>query len=63
VDILILLRRGKKIPMERVTETEFREKTEGMTIQRLPQLWIHPIKKKIKPRHFADANKILLTGD
>jgi hypothetical protein len=38
VDTLILLRRGNKIPMEGVTETE------GMTIQRLPHLVIHPIK-------------------
>jgi hypothetical protein len=39
----ILLRRGNKIPMEGVTETKFREETEGMTIQRLPKLGIHPI--------------------
>jgi hypothetical protein len=43
VDTLILLRRGNKIPMERVTETKFRAKTEGMIRQRLPQLGIHPI--------------------
>jgi hypothetical protein len=37
VDTSILLRRGNKIPMEGVTETE------GMTIQRLPHLGIYPI--------------------
>jgi hypothetical protein len=36
VDAVILLRRVNKIPMERVTETKFREETEEMTIQRLP---------------------------
>jgi hypothetical protein len=43
VDTLILLRRGNKIPMEGVTETKFRVETEGMTIQKLPHLGIHPI--------------------
>ena len=42
-DTLILLRRGNKIPMEGVTETKFGAETEGMTIQRLPHLGIHPI--------------------
>jgi hypothetical protein len=31
-DTLILLRRGNKIPMERVTESKFRAETEGRTI-------------------------------
>ena len=31
-----LLRMGNKIPMEGVTETKFRDETEGRTIQRLP---------------------------
>ena len=39
----ILLRRGNKIPMERVTQTKFGAETEGTTIQRLPYLGIHPI--------------------
>ena len=41
VDTLIFLRRGYKTPMEGVTKcgTEIK----GMTIQRLPHLWIHPI--------------------
>jgi hypothetical protein len=29
--------------MEEITETKFRAVTEGMTIQRLPYLVIHPI--------------------
>jgi hypothetical protein len=43
VDTLIFLRRGNKIPMERVTETECGAETEEMTIQRLTYLEIHPI--------------------
>jgi hypothetical protein len=43
VDTLILFRRGNKIPMEGVTETKIRAKTEGITIQRLPHLAIYPI--------------------
>jgi hypothetical protein len=43
VDTSILLRRGNKIPMEGVTETTFRAETEGMTVQKLPHLGIHPI--------------------
>jgi hypothetical protein len=43
VDNLILLRRGNKIPTERVTETLCGAQTEGMIIQRLPHLVIHPI--------------------
>jgi hypothetical protein len=31
-----LLKMGNKIPMEGVTETKFRDETEGRTIQRLP---------------------------
>jgi hypothetical protein len=43
VDISILLRRGNKIPMEGVTETKCGADTEGMAIQKLPHLGIHPI--------------------
>jgi hypothetical protein len=43
VDTLVLLRRGNNISMEGVTETWYETKTEGMTIQRLPCLGIHPI--------------------
>ena len=42
-DTLVLIRRGNKIPMEGVTETKCGAETEGMTIQRLPHLGIHPI--------------------
>jgi hypothetical protein len=45
VDTSILLRRGNNIPMEGITETKFRAETEGMTIQRLLHLGIHPINK------------------
>jgi hypothetical protein len=43
VDTLFLLRMGNKIPMEGVTETKLRAKTEGKTIQRLPHRGIHSI--------------------
>jgi hypothetical protein len=43
VDTSILPRKGNKIPMEGVTETTCRAETEGMTIQTLPHLGIHPI--------------------
>ena len=43
VDTMPLLRIGNKTPMEGVTETKFGGETEGMTIQRLPHLGIHPI--------------------
>jgi hypothetical protein len=43
VDNSIVLRRGNKIPMERVIETNFGAEAEGMTIQRLPHLGIHLI--------------------
>jgi hypothetical protein len=39
----ILISRGYKIPMEGVTETKCEVETEGMIIQRLPHLGIHPI--------------------
>jgi hypothetical protein len=52
VDTSILLRRGNKIPMEGVTETKFGAETEGMTIQKLSHLGIHPIKKNTKSRHY-----------
>jgi hypothetical protein len=43
VDTSFLLRRGNQIPMEGFTETKFGTDTEGLTIQRLPCLGIHPI--------------------
>jgi hypothetical protein len=41
VDTSFLLRMGNKIHMDGVTK--FRAEPEGMTIQRLPHLGIHPI--------------------
>ena len=43
VGTLVLLRSRNKIPMEGVTEIKCKAETEGMTIQRLPHLGIHPI--------------------
>ena len=43
VDTSFLLRMGNKIPMEGVTKTMCGAGTEGITIQRLPHLEIHPI--------------------
>jgi hypothetical protein len=43
VDTYLLLRRGNKIHMEGITKTRFGSETEGMNIQRLPHLGIHPI--------------------
>jgi hypothetical protein len=43
VDTPILLRRGNKISMEGFAGTKCGAKTEGMTIQRLSHLGIHPI--------------------
>jgi hypothetical protein len=43
VDTSVPLRRGNKIPMEGVTEIKCGAEIEGMVIQRLPYLRIHPI--------------------
>jgi hypothetical protein len=43
VNTSFLLRMGNKIPMEGVTETKCGTEPEGMTIQSLPHLGIHPI--------------------
>jgi hypothetical protein len=43
VDTSFPLRMGNKISMKGDTEQKFRAETEGMTIQRLPHLGIHPI--------------------
>ena len=55
MDTLILLRRGKKIPMEGVTETKCEAETKGMTIHRLPHLEIHTIRQPPKPDTIVDA--------
>ena len=49
VDNLTPLRRGNKIPMQGITETKIGADTEGMVIQRLPHLEIHPIKQPPNP--------------
>jgi hypothetical protein len=43
VDTLILLRRWNKISMEGVTEIKYGAESEGITMQRLSHLGIHPI--------------------
>ena len=43
VDTSILLRSEDKIPMEGVTKTKCGAESEGMIVQRLPRLGIHPI--------------------
>ena len=49
--------------MEGVTETKFGEETEGMTIQKLTHLGIHPINNhQTQTLLMIDANKSLLTG-
>ena len=52
VDTLILLRRGNKIPMGGVIEKKFGAVTEGMTIQKMPNLGIHPINNH-QNRHYG----------
>jgi hypothetical protein len=42
-NLRILLTVENKIPMDGVTETKYRAESEVMTIQRLPNLGIHPI--------------------
>jgi hypothetical protein len=59
VDTLVLLRRGKKIPMGGGTETKHEAETEGKAIQRLPYLGIHSI---YSSDTIVDANKYWLTG-
>jgi hypothetical protein len=56
MDTSFLLRMGKKISMEGVTETKFGAKTEGRTMQRLPHTGIHPIKAN-KPRHYCTCQQ------
>jgi hypothetical protein len=55
-----LFRRGKKVLMEGVTETKFREEPEETTIQRLLQLGIHPINNH---QTLGRCQQGLLTGD
>jgi hypothetical protein len=63
VDISLLLRMGKKIPMEGVTETNFRVETEGETMQKLPPPPRHAFHiQPPNPDTVAFARTILLTG-
>jgi hypothetical protein len=52
VDTSILLRRWNKIPMGGVIETKYGAETEGITIQRLTHLGIHPM-NITKSRHYC----------
>jgi hypothetical protein len=56
LDIWLLLRKGNKIPMERVTETKFRVKMNGKTIQRLAT-WRSIPYTTSKPRHYCICQK------
>jgi hypothetical protein len=47
--------------MEAVTETKCGGETEGMTIQKLFHLGVHPIHNHQTPDTIADVNKNLLT--
>jgi hypothetical protein len=58
MDTSILLRRENKIPMEGVTETKCGTETEGITIQRLPDLGIHT-NTFTKPRHYVRCQQKL----
>ena len=63
VDTSFLLSVGNKIPIEGVTETKFRDETEGKIIQRLPHPGIHPIiSHQMQTDIIAYASKILLKG-
>jgi hypothetical protein len=57
----VFLEGGRKIPMEGVTETKFGGETEGMTIQKLFHLGIHPINNH-QTQTLGRCNKSLLTG-
>jgi hypothetical protein len=62
MDTSFLLRRGNKIPMEGVTETNFGADIEGTTIQRLFHLRDTSHKQPPNPDTITYARKILLTG-
>ena len=53
---------GEQNIMEGVTETKCGAETEGMNIQRLPYLGIHPVYNHQTETLIADANKSVLTG-
>jgi hypothetical protein len=60
VDTSFLLRKGNKIPMKGVTETNFGVKMKGWTIQRSPGDPSH--NQPPNPDTIAYASKILLKG-
>ena len=62
VDTLVLLRRGKKIPMGGDTETKFGAETEGKAIQKLLHLGNLSHIQSSNPDTIVDADKCLLTG-
>ena len=58
----VLLRMGNKIQMEGVTETKFRDKMKGRTMQRLPRPGDPSDKQPQNLVTIAYSSKILLTG-
>jgi hypothetical protein len=62
VDTSLLIKMWNKITMEGVTETKFRAWPEGMTIQRLPHLGIHPINNH-QIHSLGRCQQSLLTGN
>ena len=58
MDVLVLLRSGKKILKGVNTETKCGADTEGKAIHRLPHLGIHP-HTDTKPRHYYSCQKVL----
>jgi hypothetical protein len=58
VDTLVFHRSGKKIPMEGVTDIKCGAEIEGMAIQKLPHLGIHPIYSH-QPRHYCGCQHVL----
>jgi hypothetical protein len=58
VDTSILVRRGNKIPIERVTEKKYGVETEGMTIKKLPHWGSIPY-TITNPRHFCGCQQVL----
>jgi hypothetical protein len=62
INEVFLLRMGNKIPMEGITETNFRAEMEGRAMQKLPHPEIHPTYNHQTQITIAYARKILLTG-
>jgi hypothetical protein len=62
VDALVLLKRGNKILRGANMETKCRAKTNGKTIQRLPDLGIHSVYSRQKQILLWIPKKYMLTG-